>query len=104
MGEQFLSSFRFSELTQPIWSTFLLVHPNWEVDVHDLRTSTKQKPTTPASAKSTPPKVTFLPDQVPLHDRIRERAYELYESRGREHGKDEQDWLRAEQEIRAHQR
>ena len=72
--------------------------------MHDLRTSTKQKPTTLASPKSTPPKVTFLPDQVPLHDRIRERAYELYESRGRENGTEEQDWLRAEQEIRTHQR
>jgi hypothetical protein len=30
---------------------------------------------------------------------IRERAYELYESRGREHGRDEQDWFRAEQQI-----
>jgi hypothetical protein len=29
---------------------------------------------------------------------------ELHESRGRESGKDEQDWLRAEHEIRAHQR
>jgi hypothetical protein len=72
--------------------------------VHDLRASTKQQPTTPASPKSTPPKVTIMLDQVPLHDRIRERAYELYESRGREHGKDEQDWLRAEQEIRTHPR
>jgi hypothetical protein len=43
-------------------------------------------------------------DTVPLHDRIRERAYELYESRGRENGKEEQDWLRAEQEICTHQR
>jgi hypothetical protein len=33
-------------------------------------------------------------------DLIRTRAYELYESRGREPGQDEQDWLRAEQEIR----
>ena len=32
-------------------------------------------------------------------DRTRERAYELYESRGRVHGQDEQDWFRAEQEI-----
>jgi hypothetical protein len=32
-------------------------------------------------------------------DRTRERAYELYESRGREHGRNEQDWFRAEQEI-----
>jgi hypothetical protein len=30
---------------------------------------------------------------------IRERAYQLYESRGCEPGQDEQDWLRAEHEI-----
>ncbi len=72
--------------------------------MYDFRAPTKQKPTTVASPKSTPPKVTILPDPVPLHDRIKERAYELYESRGREHGKDAQDWLRAEQEIRTHQR
>jgi hypothetical protein len=72
--------------------------------VYDNSVSTKQKPTTLASPKSTPPKVTSMPETVPSHDRIRERAYELYESRGRENGKDEQDWLRAEQEIRAHQR
>jgi hypothetical protein len=31
--------------------------------------------------------------------KIRERAYELYESRGREPGQDEQDWFRAEKEL-----
>jgi hypothetical protein len=72
--------------------------------VYDFRTSTKQKPTTLASPKSTPPKKTTMPDTAPWHDRIRERAYELYESRGRENGKHEQDWLRAEQEIRTQQR
>jgi hypothetical protein len=30
---------------------------------------------------------------------VRERAYELYLSRGGEHGQDEDDWFRAEQEI-----
>ena len=40
-----------------------------------------------------------MPHAVPSHDLIRARAYELYESRGRETGQDEQDWLRAEQEI-----
>jgi hypothetical protein len=30
---------------------------------------------------------------------IKARAYELYENRGREPGQDEQDWLRAEQEM-----
>jgi hypothetical protein len=38
-----------------------------------------------------------VPTQVTT--RIRERAYALYESRGRKSGKDEQDWLRAEQET-----
>jgi len=38
-----------------------------------------------------------LPTQVV--NRIRERAYALYESRGRKSGEGEQDWLRAEQEI-----
>ena len=36
---------------------------------------------------------------IPSQDRIRERAYQLYERRGREPSQDEQDWLRAEQEI-----
>ena len=34
-----------------------------------------------------------------LEDRIRLRAHELYEARGREDGHDLEDWLRAEEEI-----
>lgn len=70
----------------------------------DPSVSRKQKPVTLAHPKSAPPKATPRPDTVPLHNQIRERAYELYERRGREHGNDEQDWLRAEQEVRTHQR
>jgi hypothetical protein len=33
------------------------------------------------------------------HDAIRERAFQMYESRGNEHGHDMQDWLRAEHQI-----
>jgi hypothetical protein len=33
-----------------------------------------------------------------LHERIRQRAYQLYERRGREHGHDLEDWLKAEAE------
>jgi hypothetical protein len=33
------------------------------------------------------------------HDHIAHRAYELYEERGREHGHDIDDWLKAEHEI-----
>lgn len=34
-----------------------------------------------------------------LQDQIRLRAYELYEQRGREHGHELDDWLRAEREL-----
>jgi hypothetical protein len=34
-----------------------------------------------------------------LHERICERAYELYERRGKEHGHDLDDWLTAEAEL-----
>jgi hypothetical protein len=40
-----------------------------------------------------------MPLPAPSQDHIRERAYQLYESRGGEPGQDEQDWLRAEQQI-----
>jgi len=36
-------------------------------------------------------------DQV--REKIRKRAYELYECRGRETGRDLDDWLRAESEV-----
>jgi len=43
------------------------------------------------------------PDQtrpsVPLEERIRFRAYELYEQRGKEHGHDLEDWLQALSEV-----
>lgn len=35
------------------------------------------------------------------HDKIRQRAYQLYEQRGRQEGFHEEDWLRAEKEIRS---
>ncbi len=34
-----------------------------------------------------------------LQEEIRLRAYELYEERGREDGRDVDDWLQAEEEI-----
>ncbi len=49
--------------------------------------------------KSSSAKLALMPDTVPPHDRIRERAYALYESRGREPGQHEQDWFLAEREI-----
>lgn len=37
----------------------------------------------------------------PTHAQIRQRAYELFQERGGRHGKDIDDWLTAEQELRA---
>ncbi len=34
-----------------------------------------------------------------LEEQISRRAYELYEQRGREHGHDNEDWVKAEREI-----
>lgn len=33
------------------------------------------------------------------HDRVEQRAYELYEQRGRQDGGDMEDWLDAEREV-----
>jgi hypothetical protein len=38
-------------------------------------------------------------DSVPLEDEVRQRAYELYLSRGSEPGSELDDWFRAEQEL-----
>lgn len=36
----------------------------------------------------------------PTHEDIARRAYQLYEERGGEHGRDLQDWFQAERELR----
>ena len=38
----------------------------------------------------------------PTHDEIARLAFSLYESRGRQDGRDIEDWLRAEQELVRH--
>jgi len=38
---------------------------------------------------------------TPSHDQICQRAYELYESRGRQDGFSDQNWLDAEQQLLA---
>jgi Protein of unknown function (DUF2934) len=61
--------------------------------------SKQSKSTTVVDPKRFPEKTTTMPNAVCSEEMIRARAYDLYESRGREPGQDEQDWLRAEQEI-----
>jgi hypothetical protein len=39
------------------------------------------------------------PEDLPLEERIRQRAHELYIARGSESGSEVDDWLQAEEEI-----
>ncbi len=45
------------------------------------------------------PPATVANDPEELERQIRQRAYELYQERGREDGNELEDWLRAEEEI-----
>ena len=64
-----------------------------------IKTQKPSQPTSVAGPSSTTGNAEMRSSTVPSHDRIRDRAYELYESRGREAGQEEQDWFRAEKEI-----
>ena len=44
------------------------------------------------------PRVTET-EKLPLEERVRLRAYELYVQRGNESGSEFEDWLQAEEEI-----
>lgn len=41
----------------------------------------------------------FAPQREGVEEEIRQRAYELYEERGRQHGFHHEDWSRAETEV-----
>jgi hypothetical protein len=56
----------------------------------------------PARIASKPP-ASVQQQALNLEDQIRSRAYELYEQRGREDGRDLEDWFRAEEEIKQKQ-
>ncbi|MGD0468075.1 MAG: DUF2934 domain-containing protein [Terriglobales bacterium] len=59
----------------------------------------QSKPNVAVKPNNSPAKLAIMPNTVLTEDKISERAYELYESRGREPGQDRQDWFGAEQEI-----
>jgi hypothetical protein len=65
----------------------------------DSKASKQPTPTTVVDPTRFPEKMTTIPGTVISEEMIRARAYDLYEIRGRQPGQDEQDWLRAEQEI-----
>lgn len=49
--------------------------------------------------KKQPATVTGDPQDIELEQQIQERAYELYEERGRQDGHAEEDWFRAKEEL-----
>jgi Protein of unknown function (DUF2934) len=61
--------------------------------------STPGKPKTLALPKKTAAGVAQVFDAPGSENKIRERAYQLYEGRGCAPGKDKQDWLQAEDEM-----
>lgn len=66
---------------------------------HDLRHSTSAGiGKGGASGRST--RVSELQPSDEILRRIAQRAFQLYEARGREDGQDVEDWLEAEEEIR----
>jgi DUF2934 family protein len=61
----------------------------------------KKECPTPKEDPTKKPPATVLGESQELENQIRQRAYELYEARGREDGHDLEDWLHAEEEITA---
>jgi hypothetical protein len=53
------------------------------------------KPATPGFPATTHPTTPTLP-----HEKVAARAYENWVKRGKPHGSPEQDWTKAEQELR----
>lgn len=51
--------------------------------------------------KSAPkiPRKKTVSSKESIHDKIARKAYEIYEKRGRKHGKDVEHWLEAEEFI-----
>ena len=56
----------------------------------------KPTPKTPMPIR---PSVQTTESNIDLQEQIRLRAYQLYDQRGREHGRDLDDWLQAESEV-----
>ncbi len=54
-----------------------------------------------AASKSSPTIAATVPQLRASQNQIRERAFEIFESRGSKPGYDVQDWLRAERQILA---
>jgi len=70
----------------------------------DRKTPKQPQSKTVVAPKSPRGNVVTTPDTFASQDRIRARAYELYERRSRGPSQEKQDWLRAEEEILTRER
>jgi hypothetical protein len=59
----------------------------------------KGDPVTPAQGGRMMPSDPADPAHLPIEELIRRKAYDIYEQRGREHGRALDDWLAAEAQI-----
>lgn len=68
----------------------------------EKKTTTKRPSRRPTStrANGTTEEMQQASSFEPTREQIAQRAFELYLARGGEHGRHEEDWHRAEQEIR----
>ncbi len=66
------------------------------------KTARKKNPTSieSASKRPVPVAVAAFKSDGDLEELIRQRAYELYEQEGRQEGRDQEYWFRAEAEVR----
>jgi hypothetical protein len=70
--------------------------------INNKQVITMPESTAPAkkTAKATSPS-TLSPTPIDFEAQVRQRAYEIYQERGCIAGFENEDWLRAEQEVRA---
>ena len=66
------------------------------------KSARKNNPTSIESASNRPVPVASAAFKADgdIEERIRQRAYELYEQEGRQEGRDQEYWFRAEAEVR----
>jgi hypothetical protein len=71
-------------------------------------TSATAKPAIASKAKTKRPDIPYPGPSMALSEELRERiaqrAFEIHQRRGGQHGSDWEDWLQAEREILLHQR
>lgn len=65
----------------------------------NVRDGERTETSTNSESATASPRASQTAAASPDRERIASRAYELYLERGGDHGRDQEDWLRAEREI-----